>query len=577
MVTGTGRPERNSGWRYRLAATATGAVWLAVALLAATSAAAAEAPPAFAERIEVQLIDVEVLVTDRHGVPVTDLRREDFRVFEDGAEVPITHFSRHVAAPAGAPAAAGEEVAETPPLHLAVFLDDVHIGPMGRQRALRQLANELGGGLRPEDRVMVAIYDGAVRVALPFTTDRKALRRVLEDETRLSVAGLLVQQERRFAVDSAYRDASSIQACLYMETIVANFSDIEAVRVRQAQRAFGSFVDSLRGIDGRKAVLHVSDGIPLRAGAELADYAYELCGGSGATQGQPGATDVVIMDTEVDRYNPQFGGMDSARYDMTAGWRELTARANAGNVSIYTFQAGQPDGAQLSSAADALGTTSVATKARRSGGLQDTLFLLAEQTGGRASLHGSDISADVATSLVDLREYYLLSYQPVGAAGPGVRKIRVEVARPGVQVRHRRAYRPRSPDEQVADQLLARLLYGAPERASRLSLERAGEQGGEREATSRLRLRVPLDSLVLSPQGELSQGLFTVFVAVGEPGGASSVVRQRTLPVQVPTAEAAGGEYVWEVEVPLRAPRDTVAVAVRDELSGETSFLLRRF
>ncbi|HVS01926.1 MAG TPA: VWA domain-containing protein [Thermoanaerobaculia bacterium] len=584
MVTGTGRPKQTAGYGHRLIAT--GTAWLAVALLAATSAAAAEAPPAFAERIEVQLIDVEVLVTDRDGVPVTDLHREDFRVFEDGAEVPITHFSRHVAALAGAPATAGEEIAETPPLHLGVFLDDVHIGPMGRQRALRQMANELAAGLRPEDRVMVAIYDGTVRVALPFSTDRRALRRVLEDGARLSVAGLLVQQERRFAIEAAFRDAmgdgapgagGGSQPCLYMESLVTNFSEVEAARLRQAQRAFGSFVDSLRGIDGRKAVLHLSDGIPMRAGSEIADYAYELCGMQGATQGLPESLAVVNHGIGGGYYNAQTGAMDSARYDMSASWAELTARANAGNVSIYAFQAGQPEGLQPGSAAELLGGPSLLAKGRRSGGLQDTLFLLADETGGRASLHGSDISADVALGLADLRDYYLLGYQPSREAGPGVRKIRVEVARPGVQVRHRKAYRPRNPDEQVADQLLARLLYGAAEEPSRLALERAGDAGGEQDTSSRLRLRVPLDSLALVPQGELSQGLFTVFVVVGEPGGASSVVRQRTLPVQVPTAEAAGGEYVWEVEVPLRAPRDTVAVAVRDELSGETSFLLRRF
>ena len=44
--------------------------------------------------VDVQLVMVDAVVRDRTGRPMDDLRREDFRVFEDGTERPITSFSQ---------------------------------------------------------------------------------------------------------------------------------------------------------------------------------------------------------------------------------------------------------------------------------------------------------------------------------------------------------------------------------------------------------------------------------------------------------------------------------------------------
>lgn len=53
----------------------------------------------FFEEIEVNVVNVEVFVTDKKGNPVTDLTAEDFEILEDGKPVTITNFyaSRGVA------------------------------------------------------------------------------------------------------------------------------------------------------------------------------------------------------------------------------------------------------------------------------------------------------------------------------------------------------------------------------------------------------------------------------------------------------------------------------------------------
>ena len=71
---------------------------LAATLPATHPVAAQEAPPAFGERVEVEVVNVDVVVTDASGRRITDLIREDFRLEVDGKAVPIDYF-----APPGAP------------------------------------------------------------------------------------------------------------------------------------------------------------------------------------------------------------------------------------------------------------------------------------------------------------------------------------------------------------------------------------------------------------------------------------------------------------------------------------------
>jgi hypothetical protein len=48
--------------------------------------------PTFREQVEVRVMDLDVVVTDRDGRPVPDLKREDFTVRLAGKPVPIDYF-----------------------------------------------------------------------------------------------------------------------------------------------------------------------------------------------------------------------------------------------------------------------------------------------------------------------------------------------------------------------------------------------------------------------------------------------------------------------------------------------------
>jgi Ca-activated chloride channel family protein len=75
---------------------------------AAVQALWTAAPPQF--RAGVDVVRLPVVVTDRHGLPVTGLRQADFEVRDEGVVVPINYFA----------AGAGDD---TLPLHLGLLLD----------------------------------------------------------------------------------------------------------------------------------------------------------------------------------------------------------------------------------------------------------------------------------------------------------------------------------------------------------------------------------------------------------------------------------------------------------------------
>lgn len=111
--------------------------------------------------MRVELVNVEVTVTDAQGNFVGNLRRENFRVLDEGREQSITNFSS-IEAPAQVLV-----LVETSP---AVYL--IH------QQHLRA-AYALLEGLAEDDRVALVTYDGTARLALGFTANKQEVAQAL--------------------------------------------------------------------------------------------------------------------------------------------------------------------------------------------------------------------------------------------------------------------------------------------------------------------------------------------------------------------------------------------------------------
>jgi VWFA-related protein len=615
------------------------AVLLLAAPLSAGAAAAPPAAPSFGESVEVNVVDVDVYVTDRNGDRVTGLRKGDFELLVDGKKVAISNFAAAEAGAsrpaASAPAASGAPAAPTAPtapvsgprddLSLVVYFDDFNIKTAHRARALQQLRELLTRQLAPGTRVMLVTYDLRLHVLFPFTSDPAVIDRGLQEIEKLATHGGETERDRKQAFESSMsiqRDSlldptDPVPCPLSIATPARSYAAARRQEVLRTLSALAIMINSLSGVPGRKALLHVSDGIPMNPGEELFQFLLELCGGGGATTGV-GHPDVLRAATQkkpdpdsdtpvptpvnqnrdvldpLTTYDSLTLGpksyqaasqamLDAQSFNVTKELRALAAHANDQRVTLYTLQA---SGVEVPYGPDA-GTgpedrlfqfPSIGTSLRTNH--REPLQLLADATGGRAILDVNDFRPDLLRMREDLDSFYSLGFTPAHNGDGHEHKIEVRAKWPGLHLRYRQSYRDKPPLEKMVDRTLAALYYGVEDNPLGITADVGSPklaEGGQYAVP--VSLKIPLFKLaILSRQDESYGGKLRILVATRDEAGDASPVHQIEVPLNIPRKEvldALGQYYVYTLTLKLRPGLQHVAVAVRDEVAATTSYVSR--
>ncbi|HEX6201834.1 MAG TPA: VWA domain-containing protein, partial [Thermoanaerobaculia bacterium] len=488
----------------------------------------------FFDRVDVDVVNVDVYVTDRRGEPVTGLTAGDFEVFEDGRPMEITNF---YAVADGRPAVAeapAESVGETasqaaadgaaapaerfePPedqrLHLVVYVDNLNIRPENRAWVFEAVRRFVYQHVRAEDRVMLVTYDRSLHVRQPFTSDPELVVAALEAAGKLTAGSAARDMEWRQALRDIERTANLGQA----EAIARSFAQNLYHETETTIAAAKSMVNMLAGVVGRKALLYVSDGLPLVAGEDL--Y-------------------VAVQE----RHSTVGSRLRSRQFDLASRYRELAAQANGGEVTLYMLEA---RGLEVASSvsAESMGSTlphgRFAIEAARDANLEAPLLELAEATGGQAILNTNAVDRMLDRVARDFRTYYSIGYRAAHARDGRYHQIEVRPKRPGLTVRHREGYRGKSSEIAMIDTTLAALHFdfGSNPLGARLEL------GSPRRDSDRLfavtvTVRVPIGALTLVPHGEVHRGRVRLWLGViDDEGGVSPVLEQQPLELAVPDAE----------------------------------------
>jgi VWFA-related protein len=522
----------------------------------------------FMEAINVRVVNVEVYVTDKQGNRVRGLQQGDFEIRENGKPVQITNFyavdgdqpatERPVetaeAAPpvATAPAeSAPAEVADDQRLHLVVYVDNFNLRPFNRNRVFRDLREFLSQKLRRGDRVMLVTYDRELHIRRTFTTDHDAIASATFEIEKMSAMGISADSERRDIL-SSIEDAESAaevsgRVRQYAESVTNDLSFTVG--------ALKDFVGSLAGLPGRKALLYVSDGLPMRPGE---DAFYKLH----------------------EKFPDQSSLLDIYSHDFSRRFQELAAHANANRVSFYTLEA---TGLRVSSAADASeqrpGATALVDSVYVSN-VQSSLIYLAEATGGMAILNANRPGPQLERVAADFNTYYSLGYTPAHQGDGRYYKIDVKVkARKGLTVRHRDGYRDKTTETRMADGTLSSLHFGIESNPLGVALE-FGKPTRREDGNYLVPmvLRVPIGKLTLVQQGETHTAKARAFVSVMDERGGLAPPQETAIPIQVPAAElekARASVFALELQLLMRQGPQRVAVAVRDDLTDNASFLRR--
>lgn len=536
------------------------------AALAVASAAAQEPPPEalFIDRVEVNLVDVEVFVTDRQGRRVIDLAREDFEVRVDGRLVEITNFYAAAAPPvvaaSGEPRGLESAVLATAPaaapvsvipreqrLNLMVYVDHTFIQPGNRKRVLDHLRGFLAEGLGEHTWVMLVGYNGAVHVEAPLTRDRDLLAAGVEALGRYAggVGPLSMDRVARVLSHTEQED---------IESMVSSFVAQEEAKLRLSLQALEGSLALFAGLPGRKAVLHVSDGLP----AEVMQVATALYGSDSALA--PG-----MRNGERQLYN------------------HLVRAAQAHQIAFYPMDTRGPAGESFTTAAmgpmasleTAPGMSNTVLAAGETLNRQEPLIEMAAATGGTAILNTFAFDRALEAVAVDFASFYSLGFAAPNAGDGRRHAIEVRVKRPGLRVRHREGYVDKPLVERVGDRTLSFLHLGMESNPLGVHLGLGTPRRDGRRWIVPVLVRVPAEGVVLLPQDDGRRGRLHVFLAVRDDRGRVSKLTHLPHPLEIPDgeADAAGGDVGIGVNVEVRPGAWTLAVGVWDEIGGGESYV----
>ncbi len=539
------------------------------ALAALTASAPAQSPaPTFGERVEVSVVNVEVYVTDRDGDPIAGLTQDDFTLLEDGKPVEISNFSAFEggAAIEVREGAAGIEPAPAvppPPEHrlsLVLYVDNLHLQPASRKRALAQVREFLAESFVPGSRVMVVSYERSPKVIQPFTEDLAlALSKLdgLAKSRPIGVEGRASRQNTLSQIQAIYdNDGCSEFARDQMRALTAAHVQPQAHEDAQSFTGLSAVIGSLAGLPGRKVVFHISDGVPLVSGQEVIGLANALC---------EGAYDAGTSDLSQHRR-----------------LRRVATQANAAGVTFYTLEAAGLRPPAASSAEQARPTLSARLESESIANDQDTLFSLADDTGGRALLNSNRLDEALVSVGRDLSNFYWLGYAAARDADGRVHRLEVRVRREGARVQHRRSYRDKTAEDRREERVLAALLIGQEDNALGAALEPgAAIHEPKGQVLMPIRLRLPMARLTLLPaDGGARTGRLRLAMAARDAEGGTTPVRTVELPIQVAAAQleaALARDFLYEVRMAMRPGPHRVALAIEDVPTGVTSYLALDF
>ena len=408
-------------------------------LLAPVAATSQEPPPTFAERVEVRVMDLDVVVTDRDGKPVADLKREDFTVRVGGKVVPIDYFARveagaihspdlSTASPDQVLAAYRQADQAYVPRHFLVYVDVGHLAPDGRKRgleAVRDLVTRLG----PNDRGRVVLFDRRSRELTGWTSSKEALFAALTkiEGSGLGMSRLDAERQALTGIDTVMGRNAREQA-VHREAVARGYAEQSRAEVLGLLRDVGTELTTLAPLAGKKAFLFVSGGFEFQPGQVMGAYA----------AGQTNVISSVVRDVKTDL-------------------EAITRRANASEITFYTLDARGLDPAGGSAATDnpLLARSGVSFLARNDS--QEGLVALARETGGIALLSSNDLATGVARVYQDTSAYYSIGVTLAKIPASGHQAVRVDVNRPGATVRARRGYTAMNETDRERDRVQAAL------------------------------------------------------------------------------------------------------------------------
>lgn len=370
----------------------------------------------FSELVEVIQVEVPVNVI-RGGAPVRGLGRDDFRITAGGKKREIEGFSVIDLANTD-PETQGfsDRLPLSARRHFMLLFDLAFAKPSSIVRARHAAIELVDQGMHPTDLIAVAAYSSryGLKVQLGFTDDR--------DQVRLAIASLGLPDVIRSSLQASEEDLeilranpagdtrfdAEVQGQLEAMVVEAGY----AVQGHLASRLTSSLerlAEALSPINGRKQLIYLSEGFP-----------------SSLVVGTNDRRAIQKMNDAVNagEYWEVDSGRRYGRVDQRNHLQETLQRFVDADSAIHTVDVG---GIRDGAAAQG----------------QDTLFIMADQTGGDFLRNYNNLNMAMEELLERTSITYLLAFRLPASERDGQRhkiKVRLKKGGQGTRLLYRPSY-----------------------------------------------------------------------------------------------------------------------------------------
>ena len=396
------------------------------------STTATQQKPTF--RVEVNLVTNDVVVRDEKGNFVPDLKKEEFEVYEDGVKQELTSMTvvtggrvTNVLAPPPPPPPEGIILPPSRPKTdvsgriFLFFVDDLHLQFHNTGR-VRDLFKRISKELVHDGDMFGIVSSGPSSIAVDMTYDKARL-----DEAIKKIAGSELKPTDIINGASGAEGPSEVRyrAHVAFSTVNDLLNNLESVHNRRKALVYVSDGYDFNPFqDARLGLMEPNSPFAQNEFARSQNQMRQTDDGSGNSNG-------VDPLTQQQKQSEQFADADLARE-----LGELTRQANRANVTMYTID---PRGlVGMGDIDEQVDPRQWSEFVRKS---QDSLRVIAEETGGIAVVNQNDFSRALRRIDAETSDYYVLGYYSNNPDSSRRRRtVDVKVTRKGATVWFRKEY-----------------------------------------------------------------------------------------------------------------------------------------
>ena len=540
---------------------------------------------AFVDEVQVTVVNIDVFVSDNKGNAVTDLKKDDFRLLQDGIERRLSHFAAYtrdvireimterqreetaaLPPPPESETTAREEDSMADliqPVHIVLYVDHENLRPFDRNRVLAQVRDFIGEVMAPHVQVMVVSVQRSPEIVQPFTNDPRTVKESLRSLTRIygarvdadSRRGQIIRDLQSMMDDAPNQglrgDAAKAQE---IQDQIRSYADEIAMELNYSINSLREVLTSLAGLPGRRVLVYISSGLPAVPGRDLIQW-----------------------------YGDMFQRTSSlpmlARFNRRYVFDSVASSANAQGVTFYTIDASGLSGGATS--AEYARPIDPMTASIHQINYQEPLTFLAERTGGRAIVDSNDVTSLLEELRDDLFTYYSLGYTLSASGGDTVHRIEVELpAHPEYELVYRRTLVEKSLETQVQDQVVSGLMLDLEENPMGIDLTAGTTKPAANERwILPVEVAIPITSVAMLPEGGEYVGRVVLFIANRDMKGRQSDMQRREFEIRMPPEDyetRRGERYIATLDLLLNEGEHKLVVGVLDPVTRQSSFATLR-